>query len=248
MANEIRVRQNFTGGLLTAALTSSGTTLTSDGLAVLQVIDTTNHAVIVLDPDGINGEPEEVWVTAHTAAATTATISRGKGYPVTTARAHDIDIPWVHTAVNTDFYGAPGGYGLIGYKRYAAGTDTTWASTTSATFADVDATNGVVAFIGPPSGTVLVRLTCLNLGQATTAYAWNLRDGGGDIAGTKVYVQDFVGSITVSNARIVAGLTPGTSYSWKWGHARLSGAATPQIATGPGYGSAIMEVWAVNGA
>lgn len=102
MANEIRTRTNFAGGLVEdAPLLVGATTLTSAGLASLPVIDTTNHAAIILDPDGIEGSPEIVWVTAHTASATTATIARAQ--EGTTDREHRQDTPWVHTATASDF-------------------------------------------------------------------------------------------------------------------------------------------------
>jgi hypothetical protein len=95
VSNELRVRQNFIGGLVEDnPLASGGTTLTSAALSALVAIGSTQHAVIVLDPDGVAGAPEIVYVTAHTGSATTATILRGQ--EGTTARAHVQDTPWVH--------------------------------------------------------------------------------------------------------------------------------------------------------
>lgn len=102
MANEKRVRVNSLGGLVEDnPLTSGATTLTSAGLAALVLIDTTNHAVIVIDPDGLESAPEIVYVTAHTASATTATILRAQ--EGTTAAAHSVDIPWVHAPTIKDY-------------------------------------------------------------------------------------------------------------------------------------------------
>lgn len=102
MANGIRVRANFIGGVVDDnPLTNVATTLTSSNLAGLPVIDTTNHAVIVLDPDGVGGTPEIVYVTAHSPGATTATIGRAK--ESTTARQHNQNTTWVHTGVASDF-------------------------------------------------------------------------------------------------------------------------------------------------
>lgn len=129
MSNEIRVRQNFLGGKVDDnPLTSGATTLTSSALAALVAIGSTQHAAITLDPDGLAGAPEIVYVTAHTASATTATILRGQ--ESTTARAHNQDIDWIHGATIKDFTGetswtAPslsnswvnfgGAYGTAGY-------------------------------------------------------------------------------------------------------------------------------------
>lgn len=73
-------------------LASGATTLTSAGLAALPAIGSTQVAKGVFDPDGRSGEPEIFYITAHTAAATTATIVRGR--EGTTARQHDRDTRW----------------------------------------------------------------------------------------------------------------------------------------------------------
>lgn len=103
MSNEIRVRQNFLGGLVdTADLSSSGTTLNSAGLAAATTaIGSTNHMAITLDPDGIYGAPEIAYITSLTVGATSATILRGQ--EGTTARAHLIDTPWVHAPTVADY-------------------------------------------------------------------------------------------------------------------------------------------------
>jgi hypothetical protein len=51
---------------------------------------------VVLDPDGINGAPEIVYVDGHTAGAITANVIRGR--EGTTAREHKAGIEWVHGA------------------------------------------------------------------------------------------------------------------------------------------------------
>lgn len=102
MANEIRVRTNFIGGLVEDnPLTAAAATLTSAGLAALVSIGATQHAAVVLDPDGINGSPEIIYITAHSATFGTATIARGQ--EGTTARQHDRDTTWVHSATALDF-------------------------------------------------------------------------------------------------------------------------------------------------
>lgn len=102
MANELRVRQNFLGGLVEDnPLTAAATTLTSTSLAAMVAIGTTQHLPVVIDPDGIYGEPEIVWVTAHTVSAGIATILRGQ--EGTTARQHNRDVTWLHGSVVRDF-------------------------------------------------------------------------------------------------------------------------------------------------
>ena len=131
MANELRTRTNFVGGLVEDnPLTNVATTLTSAGLAALPVIDTTNHAALILDPDGIHGAPEIVWVTAHSASSTTATIARAQ--ESTSAREHLRDTYWVHTATIYDFEQdlVAGEVGLTGALSIPNGVDTatTWDS------------------------------------------------------------------------------------------------------------------------
>lgn len=102
MANEKRVRVNGVGGLIDDnPLTIAATTLTSTGLGPLPLINTTNYAAIVLDPDGLESAPEIVWITSHAANATTATILRSQ--EGTTAIAHSVDIPWVHAPTIKDY-------------------------------------------------------------------------------------------------------------------------------------------------
>lgn len=102
MPNDTRVRTGAVGGQVTDnPLTSGAVALNSDGLAAAPVIGSTQQWAIILDPDGEGGEPEVAWITAHTAAATTATIVRGR--EGTTARAHLRDVFWVHGPTLWDY-------------------------------------------------------------------------------------------------------------------------------------------------
>lgn len=97
-----RLRTNFVTGLVSNnPLTNSGTTLTSDALANLKAVVSPDVAVIVLDPEAKYGAPEIVYVTAHTASATSATISRGQ--ESTSAREHIAGTRWIHGPVENDF-------------------------------------------------------------------------------------------------------------------------------------------------
>lgn len=102
MANGIRVRANFVGGVVDDnPLTIGATTITSSTLNQLPPIGASEHAVIVLDPGGVGGAPEIIFVTAHTNGATTATISRAE--EGTTARQHNQNTTWVHSGIASDF-------------------------------------------------------------------------------------------------------------------------------------------------
>jgi hypothetical protein len=107
MANEIRSRTNLVNGTLSVALASGDTTMSSAGLANLAAITSANHAVIVI-------ENEIIWVTAHTASATTATILRAQ--EGTAAAAHAQNVAWLHAPVVSDFDS------VLGYVQIVANT------------------------------------------------------------------------------------------------------------------------------
>lgn len=91
-----RIFQDFIGGKTDAALTAVSTTLSSPALAAMQAVASPDTMMIALNPDQVGTAAEIVTVTAHTAAATTATITRGSDG--TTAIAHVSGIDWVHGA------------------------------------------------------------------------------------------------------------------------------------------------------
>lgn len=102
MANEIRVLGNFLSGTITNnPLASGGTTLNSANLANLEAIDSTEFAPIILDPLGAGNGPEIAYITAHTAAATSATIVRGR--EGTTGVEHASGTAWVLGPVRSWF-------------------------------------------------------------------------------------------------------------------------------------------------
>lgn len=95
-----RIRANSNFGLTTDnPLTMGATTFNSARLSLFPVVSAA-HAVVTLDPRAVNGEPEIVIITAHTAAATVATISRG-AYG-TVARSHPVGTEWVHAPIDED--------------------------------------------------------------------------------------------------------------------------------------------------
>jgi len=99
-----RVRANNVYGTVSDnPLLIGAISYTSLGLSLLPAIASpTQHAVVVLDPKRVNGEPEIVVVTSHTALGTTATITRA-AYG-TTARAHPQGTAWAHVPVGPDDY------------------------------------------------------------------------------------------------------------------------------------------------
>lgn len=101
MANENRRRNDCVAGVLGSTLSAASTTMTSAGLASLEAISSTEHAVIVIDPGRTAGAPETVWVSAHTASSTSAKVIRGR--EGTSARTHSSTERWVHAPTSYDF-------------------------------------------------------------------------------------------------------------------------------------------------
>lgn len=115
MANEIRVRSAVLAGTITDnPLLVGATSFNSARLADVPAIGATEHYPIVLDPLGVNGAPEVVWITAHTASQTSATITRAR--EGTTARQHPSGTTWYHGPTVNDYIRsvttAPSGGGL----------------------------------------------------------------------------------------------------------------------------------------
>lgn len=98
-----RVRGNNAYGITTDNPLGAGApTFNSTQLQLLPAVSSpSQHALIVLDPKRVFGEPEIVTVTAHTGLSTSATITRAQ-YS-TTARSHPVGTAWAHVAINEDY-------------------------------------------------------------------------------------------------------------------------------------------------
>ena len=94
-------------GTLSAAISDVDVTISSAGLADLPEVVAPDYAKLVIDPAGSDGRPEVVYVTAHAAAATTATISRGEETEEggSVARSHADGAIWYHAATPRDYEG-----------------------------------------------------------------------------------------------------------------------------------------------
>lgn len=101
MANEIRLRRNNISGTITDnPLSNVATTINSPGFVDLPTVDATNHLILILDPTEVNGPAEIVRVTAHTAAASSVTVTRGA--EGSAARSHILGTTWFHGPVAGD--------------------------------------------------------------------------------------------------------------------------------------------------
>jgi hypothetical protein len=76
------------------------TTINSAAFANLRAVTAPDFLWITLDPEGANGAPEIVKVTANTAAATSVTVEREQ--QSTTAREHPTATVWAHTLTEED--------------------------------------------------------------------------------------------------------------------------------------------------
>lgn len=100
-------------------LTSGATTINSAAFEFLPAVTGSDIMWITLDPDAVNGAPEIVKVTAHTASATSVTVVRAQ--QSTTARAHPQNTVWKHAVTKTDLDAflpaAVAPLGTVGYSE-----------------------------------------------------------------------------------------------------------------------------------
>lgn len=138
--------------------------------------------------------------------------------------------------------------GILAAVNYNPGSPT-GPTSTSTTATDVDATNLVVTFTAPASGNVLVQLSsnAITQNSPSAGLGWCLRSGSSDVAGTKhqaIYNQANSIATRITLPIAVTGLTPSTSYTYKWGQYISQGSGTVQTQYGGVIGVASMIVFA----
>lgn len=204
----------------------------------------------------------QIWTTRFKA---TATLNSSTGSAVLWDRMLDDEynaVPVLASAPTTPTAGqvyydstatTSAGATLLASVERTATTASQYTGATAAASADVDATNLAITFTAPASGAVRVTL----IGPSYVDTFWSLRSGTTNIVGS----ERFVGGVT--NARLtvpinIVGLTPGTSYTYKWAY--RSGGGTPKLNYGttsasefaaaasvptlpPVNGPLVMEVW-----
>jgi hypothetical protein len=241
-----RLRYNGLTATLGAALTSGGTTVTfaaalthSGGTAVPTIAGGDYIPLTILDATG--AVSEIVSLTSYTSGATTGTITRAQ--ESTTATAHASGDAVVHGATVADFSSSGGGSttSVLAVTEYA----TSALYNTNSTFdADMDATNLVVTFTAPASGKVMVELSGILEVTGSSPGAWSLRSG------TSTVKACMVGTgYRYATARFyITGLTPGDSYTYKWGYYRIGSTGEVRLYTGGNggtVGNALMVVTAM---
>lgn len=102
-----RIRWALLDGTLDVALSDSDTVMESVALADAPVVADGDVLVVILDPLEEAGIGECVYVTAHTAASNTATITRGEEQASghSPPRAHGTGIAWANNPTPADFGG-----------------------------------------------------------------------------------------------------------------------------------------------
>lgn len=138
--------------------------------------------------------------------------------------------------------GVSGTGGILAVTSYQPAADgTVLNGGTSGSAADVDATNLVVTFTAPASGNVLVRLEAPVTKAGGGQGYWGLRAGASDVVAPQV-VSDYSSSgfARCTEAFYIAGLTAGTSYTYKWSYKVSTGSM--YIYGGPTYGKSLMIV------
>lgn len=210
-----RLKQNFAYGTLSASLTSSATTVTSAAFASLPAVASPDTLTLILDPDGTAGTPEIVWVTAHTAASTSVTVSRGQETAAggSTGRSHANGTAWRHdgTAADFAFTSAEVGY-----------AETTSAfTTTSGTYVDVTGLTVTAVCDGSPVE-VVAYLPAVDNDTAGQACAVQLLEDGAAVRTQVVEVSATTNekhAITIWHRTVPAA----GSHTWKVQAARAFG-------------------------
>lgn len=135
---------------------------------------------------------------------------------------------------------------LSGRVEYNPGTAVA-KSTTSATLADVDATNLNMSVVVPANGKYIVDVEALiHSGSAATYVNFGLRDGSGNIAGTQRLMGNNTNRMRLRPRWYLTSRTPGATDTIKLAFASTDGANTAIIEAGSGtpfWGPVIMEAY-----
>lgn len=217
----------------------------------------------------VDGTPVEAEATGSTGSGITRHDTSSEGAhiialtDVLTAGSHTFKVRWnasagtstLHESASTDFVtfqvieladsegDALGS--LLAVTGYASGSDTTLASTTSASMGDMSAANAAVTFDAPPSGSVVVRLSCLanaHTGGSQVMY-WGLRESTTTVA-TAYVTNSGNRAERFETTFVITGLTPGSAHTYKAAWSVASG-GNADVYTGPTFGKLVLEVYAV---
>lgn len=180
---------------------------------------------------------EVIKVTAYNSGTGVATIARAQeGTSGTAATSGD--------KVTLAAYPSDLDAGILAVA--VSGAASTNVATTSATMADVDATNLKIDFIAPASGKVLVTLHgwVTPPGTPGTIYNWGLRESTTTVGDMLAIYGGSVAKdhqIRVTVAFLITGLTPGSSHTYKWAHRLSTGSVSCGLTYGAGIESMVVQ-------
>jgi hypothetical protein len=181
-----------------------------------------------------------ILLVEQAAAPATPAAGQARLYRGTDNKLYIVDDGGVATEV-----GASGGGGsastVLAVKEHTASA----LYNTHSTFdADMDATNLVVTFTAPASGKVMVELSGILEVTGSSPGAWSLRSGTSTIKACMVGT----GYRYATASFYITGLTPGDSYTYKWGYYRIGSTGEVRLYTGGNggtVGNALMVVTAM---
>lgn len=203
----LRKRYNFQKGTLTSGISASDTTIDSAELAALPAVTGSDYLAVTIDS-------EVLWVTAHAAASTSATVARGK--EGSTAGTHASGATWRHVPTAGDFptsRSTPGPDGATRASTTLGPLSTAWTVTLPVTEGQVVDLSALVAMMCTNDANAYV---ALRRGSTTIyenghygpvpqtvpilrTHVW--RDdtpGTGDVT-YEVYVASDLGTVTLKN-------------------------------------------------
>lgn len=157
------------------------------------------------------------------------------------------------TGASTEFPGTGGSTTeILATVSYNPATTATYGPFTTNAETDIDATNLAITFTAPSSGKVEVFLDGLfNYTQTSLSQGnWCLRSGTTLIASAIMSGNSVTASFSTGNARKsiafkITGLTPGTSYTYKWAWRAFPSSTLKMFAGGSDVGAAYMRVTAL---
>lgn len=208
----------FLGGTTTdSPLLIGATTYNSTNLSSMPVVAAPDYMWVALDPLGVNGAPEIVKVTLHTAAASSATIVRGQQttFGGGAARAHPLGSTWAATQTPMDLV-----------RPYMGGTVGT---VTGATVVTVGAAESIVQTLVVPAQPVAGQLlisTHLRVDKSlgTDVFRINIKDSATVLAYTGVEAFATVTSTWNPNASLA--VAAGVAKTINLALIRISGTGT----------------------
>lgn len=261
-----RIRSNSEFGLTTDnPLTAGATSFNSARLALMPVVSSA-HAVVTLDPRAINGEPEIVVMTAHTAAATVATIVRGQ-YG-TAARSHPQGTEWIHAPIDEDFIEIltsatrPGdpyegqfifetdtnklvGYGGVDWAPRDAGGTIGYAqiTATSALFTALTDIAGLSTAVTVGTGRRIKVTASLAVGSSAAGdnFRGLIREGAANLQIRDIFIDAASGTTGNYNLEFSVVLTPSAGlHTYKVSCERLTGGGNLQVSANASFPSFIL--------